>query len=77
MTKAEYNRYTGTAYMSMFTTTTAALRFALNAHNICKTKIIMLGNGIYGVAQNSLANKFFAAGYEQYNYGLEAYAVVQ
>jgi len=53
-----------------------ALAYALNAHNIGKTKIVLLADGeTYGVMQNALAKKFFAAGFEQLNYGFEALGI--
>ena len=72
MTSEDYARYTGTAYTTKFRTPGAAIRFALNKHNCGKTKIIMLDDMTFGVMQNSLANKFIAAGYEELTYGLEA-----
>lgn len=74
MTKQEYIKYTGPAYMSNYRNVNNAIKMARDEHNLGKVKILMLEDGIYGVCQNSLANKFIAAGYEQYHYGFNAAA---
>jgi len=74
MTAQEYIRYTGLAYMNKFRTPGAAIRLSLNKFNCGKTKIIMLDDGYFGVVQNSIANKFIAAGFEELHFGLEALA---
>ena len=72
MTNQEYTRFTGPAYCTKYSGQGAlakAIRLAKNKHNICKTKIVMLDGetGTFAVMQNSLANKFIKAGYEQYH----------
>ena len=76
MTKQEYSRYTGTAYMSRYRNPKDAMRLALNKYNLCKTKIIILDDGTYGVCQNSLAKKFFQAGYKEYHIGFAEIAAL-
>jgi len=73
MTKQEYTKFTGSAYMSQYSNAQAAVKLALNTHNIGKTKIVILENGNYGVCQNSLANKFFKAGYSEYSIACVSY----
>ncbi len=70
MTIQDYTRYTGSAYMHKYTTREAAIKAALSNSNRCKVKIVMLEDGIYGVAQNKIANKFIQAGYEAMPYTL-------
>ena len=76
MTAQDYTRYTGTAFTTKFRTPGDAIRFSLNKHNCGKTKIIMLEDETFGVMQNSLANRFIAAGYEELTYGLEALSLI-
>ena len=76
MTKQEYTRYTGSAYMSRYRNPKDAARLALNKYNLCKTKIIILDDGTYGVCQNSLAKKFFQAGYKEYRWGFAEFAAL-
>ena len=76
MTKQEYTKYTGSAYMSTFKNPANAIELARNKYNVGKTKIIMLEDGVYGVAQNSLANKFISAGYERFHYGFAELALL-
>ena len=76
MTKQEYTKFTGTAYMSRYRNPQDALRLSLNKHNNAKTKIVILDDGTYGVCQNSIAKKFFAAGYKQYKWGFAEWAAL-
>jgi len=71
MTNQEYTRYTGSAYSTIYKGNGAiakAVKLANNKFNIGKTKIIMLDGetASFAVMQNSVANKFIKAGYEQY-----------
>ena len=77
MTIEDYTRYTGTAYTTKYRTPGDAIRFSLNEFNLCKTKIIMLDDGTFGVMQNSLAKRFLTAGYEELAYGLEALSLME
>lgn len=71
MSKQDYEKYTGSAYMSKYRNLSSAIKEARNEHNLGKAKIVMLENGVYGVAKNNVANKFLEAGYEQYHYGFK------
>jgi hypothetical protein len=71
MTRQEYTKYTGTAYMSQYRRAQDAVRLSINEHNLGKAKIIILENGNYGVCQNNLANKFIKAGYGEYALGFK------
>jgi|GEM_PF-3346431 len=71
MTNQEFTRYTSEGYCTKFRGQGAlgrAIRLATNEFCSLKTKIIMLDGetATYAVMQNSLANKFIKAGYEQH-----------
>jgi len=74
MTNQEFKKYTSEAYITKTRNLVSAIKLVLNEYNLGKSKIIMLdGNtGMYAVAPNKVANKFIAAGYEEYKVGFEA-----